>query len=114
MTCRPRFRRAGLCTDVHTSTHKDKSQEWYTIERVADRSRSEVVNDGWISACQRMAGADLKGWVNNYRTRGWKAIGTMSRWSIRPCPLGATVCSRVILLQRLTTEQRWKRVRPSC
>lgn len=79
---------------MHTSTREDKSQEWYTVERVADRFRSEAVNDDWISACQRMAGAGLKGWVNSYRTRGWKAIGTMSRWNIGPCPLGATVCSR--------------------
>lgn len=88
---RPRCGRAGLCTDVPTSTRKDQPQEWRTVERVADRVR--FVNDGWISACQRMAGADLKCCLNSYTTSGWKAIGTMSRWSIRPCPLGATVCS---------------------
>lgn len=90
---RPSCGRAGLCTDVPTSTRKEKSQEWHTVERVADRSGSGVVNDGWISGCQRMAGADLKGRLSSYTTCGWKAVGTMSRWSIRPCPLGATVCS---------------------
>lgn len=94
MTPRPRCGRAGLCTDVHTSTREDKLQEWYTVERAASRLRSEVVNDGWISACQRLAGADLEGWVNSNGTCGWKAVGTMRRWSIRPCPLGAALCSR--------------------
>lgn len=44
-----------------------------------------------------MVGVDLKGWVNNYRIRGWKVIGIMSRWSIRLCFLGVIVCLRVIL-----------------
>lgn len=58
------------------------------IERVANRLRSDTVNNGWRVACQQMTGADLKGWVNTYRALGWKAVGNLSRWSHQATPSG--------------------------
>lgn len=64
---------AQLCTYQPVKT----SREWCTVERVDSGFRSETASNGWISARQRMAGAELQ-------TCGRKAVGIVRRWSIRP------------------------------
>lgn len=49
-----------VCAQVCTYQPMKTSREWCTVEQVASGFRSATASNGWICACQRMAGAELQ------------------------------------------------------
>lgn len=90
-----------VCAEMCTYQPMKTSRECCKVERVDSGFRRETASNGWISACQRMAGAELQDlWAEG----SWYSE-KVEHQAMTSGHCWLFICPSVPLLQRKTTEQ---------